>query len=349
MGGTGDGGGSHAVALRSRTERAGLCYRSLTVEKASDVAVSIVVPLYQSHGTLRRCLEALSRQTRRDFETILVDSSPDQESANVVATAGATVPGLRFTRTPRRLQAQAAREVGVAMARAPLLLFTDPDCYPAPDWLERLLAAQSQVGGPVAGALACHGRRWLDAGVHLCKFSKWLPGGEMRAVDMGPTAALLIPRQLFERAGGFGAERLMGDTILSWTLRRDGETIWFEPRAVAEHHHLHTWRSFVAERYERGKLFARLRLDWLRAGRPTALGYLLASALPVRLATNLAHTARHAIRAGMLGAFAVRLPVVAVGHGAALTGEAMTYAGRLLYGRNLPAPGLAVSVEGDPR
>ena len=297
------------------------------------VQVSIVVPVYRSHQTLARCLEALSRQTRRDFETILVDSSPGRECEEVVAVQGGAVPavpGLRFTRSPRRLLPQEAREVGLALARAPLLLFTDPDCYPAPDWVERLLAAQAAAGGPVCGALACHGRRWLDRGVHLCKFSKWLPAGGRRAVDMGPTAALLIPRQLFDRAGGFGGQSLLGDTSLSWTLRRGGETIWFEPGAVTEHHHLQTFRSFVAERYRRGKLFARLRLGWLGAGRPGAAVYLVASALPVRLATNLAHTARHAARAGMLGALAACLPVVVAGHGAALAGEAVAYAGCLL-------------------
>ena len=125
---------------------------------------------------------------------------------------------------------------------------------------------------------------------------------------------------------------MLGDTVLSWTLRRNGETIWFEPRAVAAHHHLQTLSSFLAERYRRGKLFARLRLGWLAAGRPTALGYLLASALPVRLATNLAHAVRHAARAGMVRGFAVRMPVVAVGYGASLAGEAVVYAGHLLRG-----------------
>ncbi|HYL06524.1 MAG TPA: glycosyltransferase [Thermoanaerobaculia bacterium] len=297
-----------------------------------SVAVSIVVPVYQSQRTLAGCLEALSHQTHRDFEIILVDSSPGPECESVAAAAGAALPGLRYTHAPRRLLPQAAREVGVAMARAPLLVFTDPDCYAAPDWLARLLAAHRAAGGPVVGALACHGSGWLDSGVHLCKFSKWLPAGERRSVDMGPTAALLIPRRLFEGAGGFGGWHLLGDTALSWTLRRGGETIWFEPRAVAAHHHLATWPSFLAERYRRGKLFALLRLDWLRAGRPLALGYLLASALPLRLATNLAHTVRHAARAGMLGALALRLPVVAAGHGASLAGEAVAYAGRLLRG-----------------
>lgn len=298
-----------------------------------------MVPLYRSEETLGGCLAALSRQSVSAFETILVDSSPGPECQRVIAAAGGEVPGLRCERSARRLLPQAARAVGVGLARAPLLVFTDPDCYPAPDWLERLLAAHRTAGGPVVGALACHGRRWFDRGVHLCKFSKWLPGGQPRVVDVGPTAGLLCPRDLFERAGGFGAEQLLGDTTLSWNLRRAGESLWFEPRAVAEHHHLHGWRSFLGERYARGRLFARTRLDWLGAGRPTALGYLLATALPLRLASNLAHTARHAAHTGRLAGFAATLPVVAAGHAASLAGEAVGYARWLRRRREAGAEG----------
>jgi hypothetical protein len=53
----------------------------------------------------------------------------------------------------------------------------------------------------------------------------------------------------------------------------------------------------------------------------------------VRLATNLAHAARHAKRAGMLRGLARHLPVLAIGYGASLAGEAAAYATRLLGGR----------------
>ena len=51
-------------------------------------AVSVIIPAYNSHDTLAGCLEALSRQTFQDFETLVVDSGPDP-----TADGGAAEPG----------------------------------------------------------------------------------------------------------------------------------------------------------------------------------------------------------------------------------------------------------------
>ncbi|MBK6408063.1 MAG: glycosyltransferase [Holophagales bacterium] len=153
---------------------------------------------------------------------------------------------------------------GVDRSRGRLLVFTDPDVYAAPDWLERLVAAHGETGNVVVGALACHGSRWLDRGIHLCKFSKWLPAGERRPVDMSPTANMLVPAALFDEMGRFHGDMLMGDTTLSRNLLAAGRTLLFEPRAVVAHHHMETLRSFARERWRRRILFGRLRGSWMQ-------------------------------------------------------------------------------------
>ncbi len=282
----------------------------------------MVIPAYRSQATIAGCLAALRRQTFGAFETVVVDSSPDDATGREVAAFAE----VRYERSATRLLPQAARNAGAALGRGELLVFTDPDVYPAPAWLEHLVAAHRQTGGVVVGALACHGRRWLDLGIHLCKFSKWLPGGPPRPVDMGPSANLLCPRRLFAAAGGFTGDMLMSDTTLSWRLRREGRVLWFEPAAVVEHHHLDRLRDFLGERYRRGRRFASLRMEWLGGRLAPRLLYLAASALPVRLATNLAHAARHAWRAGELPAYLATMPLVALGFAASLAGEVTGYA-----------------------
>ncbi len=284
--------------------------------------VTVVIPAYRSQATIARCLAALRGQSFAAFETVVVDSSPD----DAVALAVHGFPEVRYERSRERLLPQAARNAGAALARGELLVFTDPDVYPAPGWLAQMVAAHRATGGVVVGALACHGRRWLDLGVHLCKFSKWLPGGPPRPVDMGPSANLLCPRRLFAAMGGFSGDMLMGDTTLSWQLRRDGEVLWFEPAAVVDHHHLDRLGDFVGERFRRGRRFGQLRMEWLGGRLGPRLVYLAASALPLRLASNLAHAARHAWRAGELPVYAATFPVVALGFAASLAGEAIAYA-----------------------
>lgn len=289
---------------------------------AGSPAVSVVIPAYHSERTLGACLAALSEQSFRSFEVVLVDSSRGDSCREV---AGA-FPAVRYRQASRRLLPQEARNVGAAAARGELVVFTDPDVYAEPDWLERLVAAHRRTGHVVVGALACHGRLWLDRGIHLCKFSKWLPGGPPGPVDMSPTANMLIPRSLFTAVGGFPGDLFQGDTNLSWELTRRGHVLWLESTAVVRHHHLSDLRGFLRERYERGREFAALRMGWRRGGRRDHLAFLLASALPIRLLRNLALAAGHARRAGYARDYLATLPVVTAGFAASLAGESVTYA-----------------------
>lgn len=299
--------------------------------------VSVVIPAYNSHDTIARSLESLEKQTFRDFEVVVVDSGPDHTGEHL---ARERFPWVRFERSPRRLLPHAARNRGVELARGPLLVFTDPDCYAAPDWLERLVETHRREGGTVVGALACHGRLWRDQGIHLCKFSKWLPGGAPHPVDMSPTANMLLPRALFGEAGGLPGEELLGDVTLSWTLREKGYRLLFDPGAVVEHHHLQSVKDFFRERYSRGILFANLRCSWRHGRRGPVFVYLVASVIPVRLPRILGLVAAHCWRGGRTGWLLATLPLVAAGHVASLAGEAVGYVRCLLSARpgHHPAP-----------
>jgi glycosyltransferase involved in cell wall biosynthesis len=293
--------------------------------EAERSRVSVIIPAYLSYPTVAGCLEALRRQEYRSFEVVVVDSSPDERTADVVRR----FPEVWLVRSRRRLLPHAARNEGVTRARGKLLVFIDPDVYARPDWLRELVAAHDATGQPVVGSLACHGGRWLDAGIHLCKFSKWLPGGDARPVDMAPTANLLVDRATFDGAGGFDGDYMLADVILSWRLLGAGKTLWFAPRAQVAHHHLSTLRGFLRERVGRGVLFGELRSGWGGHDRRQSLLYLLVSLLPLRLARILRLVAAHAHGAGWSRQLVATLPVVLLGHAASLLGESRAYLARL--------------------
>lgn len=292
--------------------------------------VSVIIPAYRSHETIAGCLAALRGQTFSSFETLVVDSSPDDATGRIVTTGFAEV---RYDRVVGRLLPHAARNRGVAAARSDLLVFTDPDVYASADWLERLLAAHRRAGPIVVGAVACHGRRWRDVGIHLCKFAAWLPGGPPREVDNAPTVNLLCSRAVFAEVGPFPGEMMAGDTVWSWRARARGVALCFAPDAVVHHHHLETVGPFLRERYRRGLQFAATRGVERRHRRRHDLALFLASVLPVRLARALALTVRHAARSAMLADLAWTLPLVLAGHAASLLGEARAYARRLVRPR----------------
>lgn len=288
----------------------------------SSPRVSVVIGAYDAAKTIGACLDALRRQTYRDFEVILVDSSPDDDTVRIVASH----PEVVFEHSRARLYCHEARNRAIARARGELFACLDADVYPRPEWLAELVAAYDRTGEVIVGALACHGERLVERGIHLGKFAKFLPGGgPPRAIDTAPTANLLVARQDFERAGGLRGERYLADVNLGRALVDNGKQLLFIGTAVAEHHHTQSLAGFLRERFVRGAVYGTMRSGWL-AGRSEIAAFLAASILPVRLMKIAAHVVADCIRGRQLGTLSMTFPIVLAGHAAWLAGEAVSYA-----------------------
>jgi GT2 family glycosyltransferase len=106
-------------------------------QTAETIDASVVIPTHNRPVDLARCLRALSEQrTARRFEVIVVDdgSSPPIRQADVE-----TVSSARIVSSGGAGPA-AARNRGVCAARAPIILFTDDDTAPSPQWVESACA-----------------------------------------------------------------------------------------------------------------------------------------------------------------------------------------------------------------
>lgn len=293
--------------------------------------VSVVVPAYYSDPTIAAFLESLRQQTFADFETIIVNSSPEDRTAKLVAER---FPAARFEQSPHRLLPHAARNRGVDLARGRLIVFTDPDCVCAPDWLGALVEASRQGHGVVVGAMDLAGATAFERAVHLCKFASWLPGGRAGRRAIAPTANALYTREVWEAAGPFRGDSFSSDTLLSWHAVAHGIHPWFEPRAVVAHRHRGDIRSFLRERRARGEDFARLRITEEKRSRAWAALHLLA--LPAIPLLELARVGRRAIHSGWTPAFVWTAPLQLAANTAWALGEARTHA-RILAGKRPPA------------
>jgi GT2 family glycosyltransferase len=114
-------------------------------------AITVVVCTYRRAAKLDVCLTALARQSIADrIEIVVVDDGPDDDTAAVAARHP-----VRLVRHEHNRGLSAARNTGIAAARAPIVAFTDDDCVPASDWLGQLVDAYESatdavgVGGDV--------------------------------------------------------------------------------------------------------------------------------------------------------------------------------------------------------
>ena len=113
--------------------------------------ISVVVPHYNDLERLDTCLAALVTQTlpREDYEIIVADNN----SPCGLAEVEKAVAGRARVVTAMEPGAGPARNAGAEAAQGQILAFTDSDCVPEPQWLEKGVAALGRDGDFIGGGM----------------------------------------------------------------------------------------------------------------------------------------------------------------------------------------------------
>ena len=100
--------------------------------------VTVVVPVRDGEATIGEALEGiLHQQTDRTFEILVVDDGCTDGTRGVVARVLGDDPRLRVVLGGGRGLSH-ARNLGVASARAPHVVFCDADDVPGPRWVDAM-------------------------------------------------------------------------------------------------------------------------------------------------------------------------------------------------------------------
>jgi glycosyltransferase involved in cell wall biosynthesis len=281
--------------------------------------VSVILAAYYSGATLGDCLRALRRQSFRDFEAIVVNSSAEERTAAVAAA----FPEVHFIQHSTRLLPHAARNLGVERATGELLVFSDADCAADADWLQYLVEAWKSGRAVVGGAMDVASQRWFEQGVHICKFHGLLKGQAPGPRWILPTANVAYARRVWDQIGPFNGEVFAGDAILSWQAKAGGFTPWFEPRAIVAHRHEGNVRGFLRQRISRGAEFGAVRADYEGWSKARLIASLPGT--PLLIFSVLSRAALDAARGSCLGRYLWTFPLQIAGHGWWGAGEVRGY------------------------
>lgn len=124
--------------------------KSRLARNLSNPFVSVIIPVFNNSKALKKCLEALENQTylKSLYEVIVIDNGSDEDIKPLVAQFCQA-----FATYESRPGSYVARNKGIFLARGEVTAFTDSDCIPAPDWIEKGVANLLRVSncGLVAG------------------------------------------------------------------------------------------------------------------------------------------------------------------------------------------------------
>jgi glycosyltransferase involved in cell wall biosynthesis len=182
--------------------------------------VSVIVPAFEQPEALRRCLAPLERQTWPPdrYEVIVVDNGSRADLGAVVAE----FRRARLVAEPKP-GSYAARNHGICVARGQVLAFTDSDCIPAENWIEKGIARLREApdAGFVAGRVDMFVHdpaRPTAAELYDVAVQNFRQDENVRERGFGATANLFTRPEVVVRAGPFDDSlRSAGD--LEWGRR----------------------------------------------------------------------------------------------------------------------------------
>ncbi len=212
--------------------------------------VSIIIVDYKKNNPyLLECLDAIQKQTYKNYEIILVcDYKVDL-----------SYPKLRQKSYGHYVGPAEKRDQGAKMAKGEILAFIDDDAFPSEKWLENIVPhfkkeSIAGVGGP---GITPPGVSWqeeasgwasaspMGAALYLYRFLS----GKKQFVEDYPSMNLSVRKSDFEKVGGYDSNFWPGeDTKLCLDLtHKINKKIIYDPKAVVFHHRRPIWKGHLKQ------------------------------------------------------------------------------------------------------
>jgi GT2 family glycosyltransferase len=256
--------------------------------------VTVIVVNFNGGFLLRRCIAALAAQTVRSFEVVLVDNGSTDGSLEALGELSSNV---RMIRTGRNLGFAAANNVGLRESRSEWVALVNPDAFPAPDWLQRMLdvaGRRPEFDSFASRTVLADQPDLLDGAGDVYHVSGlfWRRGhaasGDTHFVDDEEVfcpcaAAALYRRSALERVGGFDEDFFCyaEDVDLGFRLRLSGSRCLYVAGAVVAH----VGSAITGRRSDFSVYYGHRNLVWAYVkNMPPALFWAY---LPAHLALNL--------------------------------------------------------------
>jgi glycosyltransferase involved in cell wall biosynthesis len=226
--------------------------------------VSVVVPIYNGEADLPELINCLVSQTypQDRVEYLLVDNNSSDRTLESLKTSARNCPITIHPLSENQIQSSyAARNTGIRAAVGEILVFTDADCRPQPQWLKALI--QPLINPDVvivAGEItALPGNSLLEQHADRQETLSQKHTLAHPFCPYGQTANLAIRRTALEIAGLFRPHLTTGgDADICWRiLQHQIGRIEFAPEAIVQHRHRNTLKELASQwrRYGRSNRY----------------------------------------------------------------------------------------------
>lgn len=192
----------------------------------SEPAFSVVVAAFNEEDMVADAIRSVQLQTREDWELIVVDDGSEDATARIANEIADADPRVRVISQPNG-GLSAARNTGIADARADLVAFLDSDDLWLPSYLDvaaRVLESEPRAGWAYTDAWALDtekGRFRRATAMSTCQPPDVLPDEPMEVMKLlirqnFMWVSATVRREALEQAGGFDEDMKSAEDIELW-------------------------------------------------------------------------------------------------------------------------------------
>jgi GT2 family glycosyltransferase len=210
-------------------------------------SVTIIIVNWNSGALLAQCMEHLAKQSYQPASILIIDNASTDGSTEFAAA----IPGITLQRLETNIGFAAANNLALADCHTEFVALLNPDAFPEPDWLERLLnAVQANPDFAAFGSrqMAYGSDGVVDGAGDIYHFSGLVwrrgygrPRSSLENISgeiFSPCAcAALYRRDALQSVGGFDEDYFcyVEDVDLGFRLRLAGYKAMYVPDAVVYH------------------------------------------------------------------------------------------------------------------
>ena len=198
--------------------------------------VSVIVPVWNSRSTIKRCVDSLRGQTLKDIEIVFVDDCGTDGTMGVIRSAADEDPRIRIITNPENVGAGLSRNVGIEVARGAYLAFVDADDYVDVAFLERLFVKAIAVKLDIVKGRICYIKEDGTTANHIELNDRIREGIQLgkplfRLFSYQHQSALYRRAFLMENSIRYGTSRRAQDTTFLLKVCHRAERFDFEENA----------------------------------------------------------------------------------------------------------------------
>ena len=214
------------------------------------MSISIIIPTFNGASRIENCLDALLNQTTESDAEILVIDDGSTDNTAIVVTRYSNVRLI----TQQNAGPAAARNRGAEEARGTIILFTDDDCVPTPEWVAALTEPfkdRTVVG--TKGVYRTRQRSLAARFVQIEYEDKYRLMSDLPQIDFIDTYSAGFRRDRFLEMDGYDTSFPVAcaeDVELSYRMSARGWTMKFVPTAIVYHTHPDTLWRYLNKKYK---------------------------------------------------------------------------------------------------